>query len=62
MVELWERQPRERDPAYYCKQIYIKEIKTDRTLQKVIDFIKTLQMVLHIFVFDDILILYEVIR
>ena len=42
MVELWERQPRERDPAYYCKQIYIKEIKTDRTLQKVIDFIKTL--------------------
>ena len=42
MVELWERQPRERDPAYYCKQIYIKEIKTDRALQKVIDFIKTL--------------------
>ncbi len=42
MVELWERQPRERDPAYYCKQIYIKEIKTDRALHKVIDFIKTL--------------------
>ena len=42
MVELWKRQPRERDPAYYCKQIYIKEIKTDRALQKVIDFIKTL--------------------
>lgn len=42
MVELWERQPRERDSPYYYKQIYIKEIKTDRTLQKVIDFIKTL--------------------
>ena len=42
MAEIWERQPRERDTAYYCKQIYIKEIKTDRTLQKVIDYIQTL--------------------
>ena len=42
MVELWERQLRERDTAYLCKQIYIKEIKTQRALPKVIDFIQTL--------------------
>lgn len=42
MAELWERQKRERDDPYYYKQIYLHEIKTDRTLQKVIDYIQTL--------------------
>lgn len=45
MTKLWERQPRERDNPYYYKYIYIHEIKSERTLQKVINFVEKLPKV-----------------
>ncbi|MDO5827284.1 MAG: hypothetical protein Q4Q19_03380 [Methanobrevibacter sp.] len=42
MTKLWERQKRERDNPYYWKHIYIHEIKSERTLSKVISYIEKL--------------------